>query len=113
MRPTSVLFALMAVAGLMVSQKAMSNSFAGEKITVEYRLTTWKTVEVKAPNKAETLVKTLQKLNCEVKQVKHGDHFDISYRCVEWNSIVFDSHKSAHAWEKWLKSIGFEAKHEH
>lgn len=102
-------FAVAAISSSSLIQEAK----ASEKVTVSYRLTRVKTVEISDVAKAKTLVKTLKQLGCEVKQEAHGDHFDISYRCVKWRTMTFKTHKSAHAWEKWLKAAGFEAKHEH
>lgn len=103
-----------AVVALAVSaQFTISNAQAGEGVSVNYRLTNWKTVEIGNAEKARSLATTFKQLGCEVTQESHGDHFDVSYRCVKWRSVQFKSHKTAHDWERWLKAAGFEARHEH
>ncbi len=104
----------LAIAVVAVSaQFTVSQAQAAEKITVNYRLADWKTIEISDANEAKSLFTTFKQLGCEAKQEKHGDHTDISYRCVKWRAIAFKNHKTAHAWEKWLKASGFEAKHKH
>ena len=84
-----------------------------ESVTVEYRLTQWKTVHIHDQKKIEAYQKTFKKLGVEHKTFAHGDHMDIRYRCSEWRKIKLPSHDDAHRWEEWLKKIGFQTKHDH
>lgn len=84
---------------------------AAEPIEVAYRLTKTKIAEIDDTSKANKLVKILKQLGCEVKQEDHGVHTDISYRCPKWRTLTLKTDDSAHKWEKWLKSQGFETEH--
>jgi len=99
-------------AALMLSAGAAS-ALAADAEIVKFRLTKWKTAHVKDTVSAETLGETLEKLGCEVKLHAHGDHNDVTYRCAQWRSMALKSHSEAHKWESWLKSKGFETRHEH
>lgn len=90
-----------------------SSTQAAEKELVDYRLPKWKRKHMHDTKKADMLVETLKKLGCEVKKHAHGNHFDVAYRCPEWRRITLDSHSTAHRWESWLKSVGFETRHQH
>ena len=63
--------------------------------------------------KADTIVKTLTRLGCEVKKSQHGGHVDVRYRCPKWRQLRCDSHSEAHRWEKWLKEFSFQTVHQH
>lgn len=80
---------------------------------VRYQLTEWKAKHINDAKKAETIVKTLKKLGCELKQNKHNGHIDVKYRCVKWHEMKLDSHADAHKWEKWLKEFNFKTEHKH
>lgn len=90
-----------------------SSASAADREVVAYRLANWKTFHFEDAKKAETHVKTVKGLGCEVKSDDHDGHIDVSYRCAEWREISLDSHDKAHNWEKWLKACGFETRHEH
>ena len=107
---TSVLsLAAAAVIAVGAGEYAMS----AEREIVGYRLQEWTTAEFEDSGRAETHYKTLKKLGCEVKQERHGDHFDVTYRCPEWRELSAKSHSDAHKWEDWLKDCGFETNHKH
>ncbi len=84
----------------------------GEEL-VKYQLPTWKSKHIHDEKKAETIVKTLVKLGCEVKKNQHSGHVDVSYRCPKWRQLRLDSHAEAHQWEKWLKEFRFQTVHKH
>lgn len=100
---------LMAVAACTFTTAAV----AGEKEVVGYRLQNWKTVHAESADAADRQVATLKKIGCEVKTDDHGNHVDVSYRCVEWKRMALPTHAAAHQWENWLKSAGFETEHQH
>ncbi len=89
------------------------NHGPGATETVEYRLQDWKTIHIENPNQSPELIAILKGLGCEVRSETHGGHTDLSIRCPQWTHIEFDSHKSATAWEAWLKQNGFSARHSH
>ena len=105
-----VLFAVCAVAAFSFAAPAAQ---AAQRELVKFRLMTWKAAHFDDEKVATEQAATLEKIGCEVKQHKHGDHFDVSYRCTKWRSIAFKTHKEAHEWEHWLKKAGFETQHEH
>lgn len=80
---------------------------------VRYQLPNWKAKHVHDVGRAETIVKTLQKLGCEVKKSQHSGHVDVRYRCPKWRQLRLDSHAEAHKWEKWLKEFSFQTVHKH
>lgn len=80
---------------------------------VEYRCVKWKAKHIHDTKKADTIVQTLKKLQCEVKRVAHNGHEDVQYRCETWKTLELKTHEEAHQWEAWLKEYGFETKHEH
>lgn len=86
---------------------------AAQREVVKFRLTKWKAAHFDSQVEARKHHATLTKIGCEAKQHAHGDHYDVSYRCPEWRSISLKTHAEAHQWETWLKSIGFETRHEH
>jgi len=84
----------------------------GEEL-VRYQLPTWKAKHVHDAGKAETIVKTLTKLGCDVKKSQHSGHVDVQYRCPQWRQLRLDSHEEAHQWEKWLREFSFQTIHKH
>ncbi len=86
---------------------------SGHLATVAFRLPRGKSAHFDAAAKAKAEFETLKMLGCEVKQGSHAGHYDVSYRCTKWRTIGLEGEKDAHKWEKWLKSKGFETRHEH
>ena len=84
----------------------------GEEL-VKYQLPAWKAKHIHDSAKADTIVKTLTRLGCEVKKSQHGGHVDVRYRCPKWRQLRCDSHSEAHRWEKWLKEFSFQTVHQH
>ena len=97
---------------LAVTLMAVPAMVAGDE-TVRYQLTDWKAKHVHDSKKAETIVKTLKKLGCELKQDQHDGHIDVKYRCPSWHELKLDSHDEAHKWEKWLQEYNFKTEHKH
>lgn len=88
-------------------------AFASGAEIVKFRLADWKAQHFHDQAQAKTFADTVVRLGVEAKTGSHGDHIDVSYRCVEWRSLQAASHESAHAWENWLKQAGFETQHQH
>jgi hypothetical protein len=86
---------------------------SGHLEIVAYRLSRARSQHHESSAKAKEQADTLRMLGCEVKQEKHAGHFDVSYRCDEWQTVGFESDEVAHQWQKWLKSTGFETTHKH
>ena len=80
---------------------------------VRYQLKDWKAKHIHDAKKTVTIVNTLKKLGCEVKQHQHNGHTDVSYRCPKWRQLELASHEDAHKWEKWLKEFNFKTEHKH
>jgi hypothetical protein len=104
---------LCAVALLATTLAASQPLAAAEKETVSYRLTKWKTLHFEEAKVAKEHHDTMKLLGCEVKQASHGGHIDVSYYCPQWKEAAMETHEKAHKWEKWLRSMGFEARHTH
>jgi hypothetical protein len=79
--------------------------------TLAYTLPEWKTIHFDDAAKAAQLAETVMKLGCEVKQVAHVGHTDLSYRCAQWKTISLESRPLAEQWTNWLKSSGFDVSH--
>ncbi|MCO6042728.1 hypothetical protein NG895_02300 [Aeoliella sp. ICT_H6.2] len=73
----------------------------------------WVSQHVQDRDTASDLVVIAEALRCEVQQGEHADHVDVRFRCPEWTAVEFPSHEAATSWMKWLKSSGFEVRHEH
>ena len=102
--------ALLVVSGLLISSVTAE---AAAKEVVRFRLVDWRSIHLDDEKKANEITVTLKKLGCEAGGHSHGDHIDLRYRCVKWRSITVKDHSQAHQWEKWLKTLKFETKHEH
>lgn len=84
------------------------------KETVQYQLATWRALHnIKDSKVKKAYTEMFKMLGCEVKMVKHSDHEDITYRCVNWQNMGLASHQLAHAWMAELNKLGFVTKHEH
>jgi len=79
---------------------------------VAYRMGDWRTIRVPDADVGE-FVAIAKALGCEVRQESREGVSDVSIRCVGWNHAEFASHADAVNWERWLKTTGFEARHEH
>lgn len=80
---------------------------------VAYRLARKVNKHFNSSDEASQFATLLQALGCEVTKGSHGNHIDVSFHCAGWMHAEFASHDVAHAWEKWLKEIGFETQHSH
>jgi len=105
-------FLLAASAAFVVSLCAAQASNA-QGFKVEYRRIPWNTQHFNDANQAKAYADTLQQLGCEVVQEPHNGHIDVRYRCFGWRQITVQNHDVCHQWEAWLKSNGFETKHQH
>ncbi len=101
---------LMAVGSVAMTKQSAA---AEHKEVVAYRLVQTKTMHLDDEPSAQQYRKTLLNLGCEARLSGHAGHFDLAYRCPEWESAQFASHQSAHKWERWLRSLGFEVVHRH
>lgn len=98
---------------LMILLMVALPSWCVAEEVVRYQLQDWKAKHVHDASKADTIVKTLTKLGCEVKKAQHSGHVDVRYRCPQWRQLRLDSHAQAHQWEKWLKEFSFVTIHKH
>jgi len=105
--------AALSLPALMFLLVPITSADAADTEVIEYRLTQQRTVHVDSAQIAAQYHDSLQKLGCESRIDEHDGHIDLIYRCPEWRDVAFDSHASAHKWETWLKSLGFEVKHSH
>ncbi|GAB5406722.1 MAG: hypothetical protein Aurels2KO_49530 [Aureliella sp.] len=80
---------------------------------VQYRAVETKTLHVHQPAEAAEALAIFRALGCEAKQVSHGNHKDLQVTCKQWREIVLPNHETAGSWETYLKTRGFETKHEH
>ena len=62
---------------------------------------------------AKSYAQSLKKLGCDHRLDGHAGHFDLTMNCPKWRDAEFPDHGAAHKWQDWLKSLGFETKHEH
>jgi hypothetical protein len=106
-------FSLIALAVLLCAAAAERQVNAQQAYEVEYRLVNWKTLHFHEAGKANLHFKTMKDLGCEAKQHPHNGHIDVTYRCPAWRRITLPTDAEAHNWERWLKSSGFETKHQH
>ncbi len=83
------------------------------KETIAFQLPQWKTMHFDDAAKAKQHADMVKKLGCEVKQGQHAGHIDLTYRCVQWKSMVVESHQLADQWSGWLKGSGFDVSHAH
>lgn len=83
------------------------------KETIAFQLPQWKTMHFDDAAKAKQHADMVKKLGCEIKQGQHDGHIDLSYRCVEWKSMVVETHQLADQWSGWLKGSGFDVSHVH
>jgi len=90
-----------------------SNVHAAKKYYVDFRSVQWKTAHYNNPQVAEERFKTLQSLQCDVQKFAHNGHTDVKYRQAKWRVLSFDTDEEAHKWQHWLKTMGFETRHEH
>ncbi len=97
----------------VAKQKAAEKDGTAHVEVVQYRAVEAKTLHVHQPAEAAEALAIFQALGCEAKQVSHGNHKDLQVSCAEWREIVLPNHEAASSWETYLKTRGFETKHEH
>lgn len=108
---TNIALGLLMLTGVVC---AATDSFAAEhKEVVAYRLVNTKTMHVDDQSGAQQYQATFNNLGVETRLDGHAGHYDLTYRCPKWESAQFSDHQSAHKWEAWLKSLGFEVAHRH
>lgn len=78
-----------------------------------FRLPKWKNLHFNDAAKAEKHASTVEQLGCEVQRAAHDGHTDVSYRCVQWQSLTLKNHEEAESWAKWLGQAGFDVSHAH
>lgn len=113
MSTTKNCFATAVLLGAVICWGPVKEVSAGEKELVDFRLQDWKSAHFDDAPSAQEHYETLKRIGCEVKQERHGGHYDVRYRSSKWRSIAMKSHKEAEAWERWLKAYGFETSHRH
>lgn len=86
---------------------------AGHKEIVAYRLINAKSMHIDQQAAAQQYKNALDNLGCETSLGSHGGHFDLTYRCPNWQSAQFVDHQTAHKWQAWLQGLGFEVAHRH
>jgi hypothetical protein len=84
-----------------------------EPSVVAYRLTKWKTMHFDDGDTAKQHAAAVRNLGCETKTDRHGDHFDVTYRQMDWMPLSLSSDEVAHRWQDWLDGAGFESLHGH
>ena len=47
-------------------------------------------------------------LGCDVRSFNHEGHLDINVECPEWIVLGVATEDTAHEWQAWLDSNGFE-----
>ena len=95
------------------SAASPNEAFAQQKEIVVYRLTSARTMHLENSATAQQYQAALKQLGCETQLEVHQGHFDLTYRCPQWESAQFESHAAAHKWHAWLASLGFEVTHRH
>ena len=95
------------------SHAADNTVAAAHQEIVAYRLVNAKTMHVDDAATARQYEAALKNLGCETRLDGHAGHFDLTYRCSQWQSAQFASHDAAHKWQHWLASLGFEVSHRH
>jgi len=81
--------------------------------TVQFRLTTPRTVHLHNKVEGDQIINTLNLVGCSVSTNSHGDHMDATYSCSEWRTIELPSEDVAHSWQNWFRESGFETQHTH
>ena len=104
---------LACLALLLLTSLGTSHALAAKKWTVDFRLVQWKHTHVNNAKVANQRAKTLKSLGCEVQVKPHSGHIDVIYRQAKWRTLSFNTDEEAHKWQNWLKSLGFETRHEH
>jgi len=80
---------------------------------VQFRAAKQVAMHIHNETSAKEAVAIFKALGCQVERSTHNDHFDVKIQCPQWREIAMPDHKSASAWEKYLKDAGLETKHEH
>jgi hypothetical protein len=106
--------ALSSILGTVAPVGAADNpAAAAHAEIVAYRLVNAKTMHLDTAASAQQYEAALKNLGCETRLDGHAGHFDLTYRCSQWQTAKFDSHDAAHKWQDWLASLGFEVSHQH
>lgn len=81
--------------------------------TVSYRLPQAVSAHLHDQVEAQQVIEILNMLGCEVQSFDHDGHLDINVQCNEWLTLGVATEDTAHEWQAWLKSNGFETQHTH
>ena len=81
--------------------------------TVSYRLPENQHAHLHDAAEAAQIVSIFKMLGCNVETSDHNGHLDLSVACQEWITMGVESEDTAHQWQAWLDSNGFETKHTH
>ncbi len=90
------------------SAKLASLDRTAAKQTISYQLLDWKGMHFHDSAQAQKHLEIVKKLGCVAKSGQHSGHIDVKYHCQEWKSISLDNAESAHQWQTWLQSAGFD-----
>jgi hypothetical protein len=93
-----------------ISTKSLvpAKSIKSSTMKMGYRVEAWKTLHSSSSEEAEQSIATLKKIGCEVKTQEHGNHIDVSYRCVDWRSMKLSNSQLLNQWSGWCKDRGME-----
>ena len=80
---------------------------------VSYRLEIAKTMHFDNQATATQYQSAFEQLGVQTRVDGHGGHIDLTYQCPQWQSAQFADHATAHKWQDWLQSLGFEVRHRH
>lgn len=103
------LLALVALSGLVWQ----ADGIAAAAEIVGYRLAKTTTIHLDDANQAKSFEASLRKLGVQTRLENHNGHSDLTMSCPQWREAEFPDHATAHKWQDWLKSLGFETKHSH
>lgn len=81
--------------------------------TVAYHLPEPVSAHLHDPQEAQQVIEILTMLGCDVRSFNHEGHLDINVKCPEWITLGVATEDTAHEWQAWLNSNGFETRHTH
>lgn len=81
--------------------------------TVSYHLPEPVSAHMHDRAEIEQVTGILKMLGCKVNTSEHNGHIDVHVECSEWMTLGVTTEKTAHEWQAWLKSNGFETRHTH
>ena len=102
----------MSILAVLTISCSAASAAEGEE-SVAFRAKEWQSLHSRNDADAEKTIAMLKKLGCETRLDEHGDHADISFRCIEWRAVTLETHENADRWEQWLSKNGFQTLHGH